>query len=160
MLQQRQKKISLVLGALALSVSVAQASEALFIRSNADRSVKLEAIRRITFNNGNLLLKTSETETETALSSIKKISFGNADPNGILQPGVTDPDIAVYVNSENEVMVKTPLNVLSLTVYDLSGRPLLRTIETNMNIGTLPHGVYLLQIGTTEGIITRKMIKN
>ncbi|MEA4936774.1 MAG: T9SS type A sorting domain-containing protein [Paludibacter sp.] len=160
MLQQRLKKITLALGTFALSVTVAQASEALFIHSVADRSFKLETIRRITFNDGNLLLKTTGAETEIALSFIKKISFGNDDPSGILQPGVADPDIVVYVNSGNEVMVKTPLNVLSLTVYDLSGRSLLRTVETNMNIGTLPHGIYLLKIGTTEGSITRKMIKN
>lgn len=160
MLKQRLKKFSLALGAFALSASVVQASETMIIHGNVDQSHKLETIRCITIKDGSLLLKTSESETELTLSSIKKISFSNDDPNGILQPGATDTDIVVYVNSENEVMVKTPLNVLSLTVYDLSGRSLLRSTETMVNIKSLPDGIFMMQIATTEGSVTKKIIKN
>lgn len=160
MLKQLLKIFTLVVGVFPMSVPVVQASGTLIIHGNEDQSHKLEAIRRISFKDGSFHLKTSESEMELSLSSIKRISFGNDDPNGILLPGAADTEFVAYVNSGGEVIVKTTLEVLSLTVYDLSGRPLLRAAETNINAGILPQGIYLLQIGTAEGNVTKKIIKN
>jgi hypothetical protein len=159
-MRQRWLKIfSVALGTFALAVSVAQASDTLFIHSKVDKSVELGTIRCITFGNGNLLLKTSNSSIEASLIDITKITFSSDKANSNSQLKTTNIDIALYFTPQGDVVVKTPLMVRSINVYDINGRLVLRTADTKVNTGTLAHGVYLLQIGTEKGSVTKKIIK-
>jgi hypothetical protein len=162
MREQRLKLFTLALGIFTLAGSAAQASDILIIHGSSSQNVELGTIRRITFGDGNLLVKTSSSESEVSLSDITKITFGknNDKPNDISQPAAKDLDIVVYAPSRDLVVIETQLSVQMITMYDLNGRILLRTNNTQVNIGSLTQGIYLLKISTPQGTVTKKFIKN
>jgi hypothetical protein len=52
-----------------------------------------------------------------------KITFGGDEPIGI-ENAVTNIDVIVYANAFNEIIVETPLDVLSLIIFDINGKVL------------------------------------
>lgn len=69
-------------------------------------------------------------------------------------------DLKIY-RSGNDFIVESPSRILTVEVYDASGR-LLQSLKSNTKkevIRNLSKGVYILQITTNEGITSRKILK-
>ena len=71
--------------------------------------------------------------------------------------------IVLYPNPVKDILVvRTPLSVeiLSLEVYDLTGKVILNTISNGeINVSGLSKGVYILKMTTSAGTLTRKIVK-
>ena len=131
-----------------------------FFNSDAVQSTRLDDLQRITFSGDDLLLQTQDAnETSFPLNNVRKIAFGELIPNGIAPVATTDLDIRVYLTPQGEVMVETSRTVLSLTLFDITGKKWQTGVKTGMNISNLSSGVYLVQINTAQGCVTKKIIK-
>ena len=94
-----------------------------------------------------LLDKQGNVLATEPLAGIKKITFalsgaqtatGNVEANTIL----------VYPNPTHDVLMIQGIEAQTLRVYDLQGRMLLQQKGTQVGVGHLAEGTYLLQIGT------------
>ena len=129
------------------------------LNNNAVQTTRLNDLRRITFSGNNLvLLMQNANQTSYALNDVRKITFGKASSNGIT-PVAPDLDILVYVTPQGEVVVETPYAVRSLTLFDITGKKWQTSAESRLNINALTSGVYILQINTAQGSVTKKIIK-
>jgi hypothetical protein len=72
-------------------------------------------------------------------------------------------DISVYPNPAKDILnleLPSGLELTSATLYDLTGRDTGVTVSNrSINISSLPSGVYLLNIETSGGSLSRKIIK-
>lgn len=165
---KRIRKLGLSAAALTMSlvsvwaVGENETPEALnvyFYNSDAVQSTLLDDLQRITFSGDDLLLQTQDAnKTSISLDDVRKITFGKTVSSSIA-PVVKDLDIWVYVTPQGEMVVKTLRKVLSLTIFDITGKKCLTGVETDLNISSLSSGIYLLQINTAQGSITKKIIK-
>lgn len=61
---------------------------------------------------------------------------------------------------QNELTISSDVALQSITIVDLMGNKLVRSIENNVNVAQLPAGIYLAYISTSEGkTYTRKFTK-
>src|SRR5690606_34496188 len=69
--------------------------------------------------------------------------------------------IQIYPNPTNAILnIASQSEILQLNLYDLSGKRISVSKNSQMNISTLPKGVYILNILTKDGKkTTRKIIK-
>jgi len=91
---------------------------------------------------------------------IDDISVTKDDPAAISE--ITNVQLSVYPNPTNDVVyVQTETEINSIQLMDLSGK-LIRDNQTNTVLKThdLPNGIYLLTVFTTQGKITRRIVKN
>jgi hypothetical protein len=159
------RQLVLLVMASMMSVAYAQGGvEALNLHLTSDGGVQstlLENFQRITFSGDNLVVRTiSDGDAVYPLANVQKITFGDyvpLVPTDFFNPAAQVLDISVYATPQGDVVVTTPLDVLSLAVYDLSGRQLCTGAQ--INISALPQSVYLLQITTDQGVATKKIIK-
>ena len=75
--------------------------------------------------------------------------------------------LAVYPNPVvNELSVNLPSNVKNaqINIFDVAGRSVIKTevkkSSDNINVSNLAKGVYIVEIKTTNGVVTKKIIKN
>lgn len=75
--------------------------------------------------------------------------------------------LAVYPNPVvNELSVNLPSNVKNaqINIFDVSGRSVINTevkkSSDKINVSNLAKGVYIVEIKTTNGVVTKKIIKN
>ena len=138
---------------------IAHGQNALIINLAGSPSVTfpLSEIQRITFNDGNMLLKTISTTTTYPLNSIASITF--FEKVGITEnPKVID--VNVYVNHYGEIVVNSQYQINQLTVFDLAGRQVALSTQSKINVSFLNTGIYILQVVTEKGIVIKKIMKN
>ena len=161
MQKKKLKTFGLTLIAFALTLSAAQAANALLVHpANGGAAAKfdLNNVQRITFSNGEMLVKPFGSNAAVfVIENISKISFEEMDV-AINRPVIT-PEVIVYISPAGEVVVKSEAGVKSLTLFSTEGRILQKTDSSTMFIGSLTANVYLLQIETTKGIVVKKIIK-
>ncbi|WP_333660538.1 S8 family peptidase [Chishuiella changwenlii] len=75
--------------------------------------------------------------------------------------------LAVYPNPVvNELSVNLPSNVKNaqINIFDVAGRSVIKTevkkSSDKINVSNLAKGVYIVEIKTTNGVVTKKIIKN
>lgn len=98
-------------------------------------------------NDLQLLDKAGHVLATEPLANIKKITFsvsGSMTSVEDLQPS----NIVVYPNPTQDVLMIQGIEAQALRVYDLQGRMLLQAEGTQVGVGQLTEGTYLLQIGT------------
>ncbi|MDR2235954.1 MAG: DUF5074 domain-containing protein [Chryseobacterium sp.] len=101
----------------------------------------------ISFNsNGKLVEKTLTVNSSTsslATAEVKKLEF------------------SIYPNPVSDILnIKTPEKVLNVSVYDLSGRQMNVSFHNGqMNVSTLPNGIYVLRAVTDKAVYQQKLIK-
>ena len=84
---------------------------------------------------------------------------------GASEPGATGPagGITLYPNPATSFITLRGAEVFTVAVYDISGRRILQTGSITgsqqLDISTLPNGIYILEAGTKEGLIKKKFIK-
>lgn len=68
--------------------------------------------------------------------------------------------ISIYPNPATaEINIQSSLDIQAVRILDLQGKELLQTNEKKLFISNLSAGVYLIEINTTKGIGTKKIIK-
>jgi hypothetical protein len=161
---------------LLLSMPAVYAGQALKVHESGisqPHDYPLEEIRRITFADGKLLvLTTDETgiPQEHTLQEIRKITFGehvrtigDGEETALSENGADEQAVVAYITPAGELVVTSEAEMLSLTLYDMSGK-MLTHVSPNGTAATLslseaPAGVYLLQIITQQGATVKKIIK-
>ena len=109
--------------------------------------------------------------TAVPLSAHKSNDFGSgridalAAVNAVGDDGVEEidkEDITVDPNPVNDiVMIETHgrTSLQNVIIYDVNGRKVLSTSESQIDISNLPSGVYLMKIESSDGIFYKKIIK-
>ena len=129
------------------------------LTDNNSITVGLSQIQKITFDSDNLLLKTiTGTESSYMLDNITSITF--LTEVGIKQFTEETIDVHVFVNGSGEIVVETPLQISKLTVFDLTGRQVAASTQSKLNVTFLTAGIYILQVTTDNGIVSKKFIRN
>jgi hypothetical protein len=142
------KKI-LLFFALVCSLQVMALDLVVEHRSGAELQQDISLIGKWVFVGEDLQLldKQGNVLATEPLAGIKKITFalsgaqtatGNVEANTIL----------VYPNPTHDVLMIQGIEAQTLRVYDLQGRMLLQQEGTQVGVGHLAEGTYLLQIGT------------
>ena len=157
------RKVKFVITILAIIFSIAtlkgQDNMVINLVGSSNVTIAIDDIQRITFDKGNMLLKTvNGAENTYLLDDITSITFLD-DPSAI-QDTPKNIELNVYVNAYGEIVVESPYRINRLTVFDLSGKQLTTSAQSNLNVSFLSTGMYLLRVETTEGTVTKKFIKN
>lgn len=140
------------------AIAYGQNSMVINLTDNNSISTPFSNIQRITFDSDNLLLRTTNGSTNNYLfNNIASITF--IDKVGIAQFSETI-DVNVFINSFNEITVESPHQIIKLTVFDIIGREVATTTQSKLNVNFLNTGVYILQVTTSNGLVSKKFIKN
>ena len=107
------------------------------------------------------------TGATTLLGTSNDAEYGLFALQGDPNLSITDTDLSqinVYPNPASEIIyVEMPstLSVVNITVHDIMGRNMIMDEINNnqLNIQHLSEGVYILQILTSQGLFTKKIIK-
>ena len=155
---------------LLLSINTAHSQSHLTMHKvdgSAAEGVKLDNIERLSFSGGNLSVKTSDGNSAVyALDNVAKLRFENVIPTDVNNSTSNRIDVVVYANQAGEVVVESPVAIQSLALLGVDGK-MLRIVETRhatslqttLNVSSLPTGVYLIRIETLQGTVVKKMIK-
>lgn len=98
-------------------------------------------------NDLQLLDKAGHVLATEPLANIKKITFSVSGSMTSVED-VQPSNIVVYPNPTQDVLMIQGIEAQALRVYDLQGRMLLQAEGTQVGVGQLTEGTYLLQIGT------------
>ena len=97
-------------------------------------------------NDLQLLDKAGNVLATEPLANIKKITFAISGAQTAVED-VPSSNIVVYPNPTQDVLMIQGIEAQALRVYDLQGRMLLQAEGTQVGVGQLTEGTYLLQIG-------------
>jgi hypothetical protein len=168
MSKNRLKTIGLTTIALVMSLSSVQAVEALLVHPANGSSAAvfaLDNVQCVTFVGNNLSVKPFGSEAVVyALDDIAKVTLGDVTITDVSNPPApNNVDVVVYLTSSGEIVIESPVTIQSLALLNIDGK-ILRTVpasslQTTVNVSALPTSVYLLQIKTQQGIVTKKIIK-
>jgi len=134
----------------------------------APKNFALDKIQRITFSGNNLNVRLFDnTTTAYSLDGIAKLRFGGLNTsNSIVVP--EPADVTVYFRSPGEITVKSPSAIRRLAVYAIDGRLMhsaaidmanASVLQTAVDVSAFPRGVYIVQIETQQGTVSKKIIK-
>lgn len=57
------------------------------------------------------------------------------------------------------IIIPSPMQLTELTLYDLEGKELIKSIDNQINTHHLKSGLYLLRIVTSDGVVNKRIIK-
>jgi len=155
---------------LLLSISTAHSQNFLIVHKadgTAAKGIALNDVQRLSFSDGNLFVKTSDGNSAVyALDNLARLRFEDVLPTDVNDPLTNRIDVVVYANQAGEVVIESPVAIQSLALLGVDGK-MLRTVETRhatslqttLNVSSLPTGVYLIRIETLQGTVVKKMIK-
>jgi len=154
-------KYMLAMLCMAIAVLNVAAQNALFVYpadGGSKQSFLLDDIQKVTFSGNDMVLKTGEGDKTFALTTVGKITFGDATGIPAL-PGT--PEINLYPNpAVDHIRIDSPVEITSWTLFDLSGKTLKRSAsDLQIPVMDLPAGFYFLKIDTVDGSVTKKIIK-
>jgi hypothetical protein len=66
--------------------------------------------------------------------------------------------IKVYPNPVSEKVFLEIKNKAEITLFDVYGREILKTQQKELNVSDLPDGIYFLQLQTSDGMLTKKVV--
>jgi len=151
---------------LLLSINTAHTTDTLLVhlQNGTTQSVPFEDIQNLSFTDGDLSVKIFGGNTIFhSLNNIEKITFCIDDIITDVeetQYATSLPNIVIYYALSGEIVVESPIDIQSLTLFNLDGKVLHKTISTTIFVSSLPAGVYFLKIETMQGSIVKKIIKN
>jgi len=96
--------------------------------------------------------------------------FQRLDPTGVILSTIqisseTVPQVSVYPNPSSDLFIVKAVNLQEIIVINQNGKKVKvkhgvdHTEGTILDLSDLAKGVYFLQIKTTEGMVTRKVVK-
>lgn len=120
--------------------------------SGQQTSVPLDNVKKITFDNGNLLLSTNGSDDfELPLDDIMKIFFKEGDAG--VDRIVTDANLKLVRNSRNSIGVTGLETAADARIVNTAGSIVMIQRQWNgsdIDISALPSGVYVLVVGTNN----------
>lgn len=120
--------------------------------SGGQTSVPLDNVRKITFDNGNLLLSTNGSDDfELPLDDIMKIFFKEGDAG--VDRIVTDANLKLVRNSRNSIGVTGLETAADARIVNTAGSIVMIQRQwsgSDINISALPSGVYVLVVGNNN----------
>ena len=145
--------------AMLFSFAIAMGQNQLVINLTGSPSVTIpfSNIQIITFDADNMLLKTNNGINSYMLENIASITF--LDGVGIEEVKEVI-EVNIYINSYGEIVVESPHQINQLTVFDITGKQVALSTQSKMNVNYLNTGIYILQVVTNKGIVSKKFIKN
>jgi len=152
-------KKNLTFLAMLFSFAIVQGQNMLVINLNGNPSEKIpfSNIQKITFDADNMLLKTAYGTNRYLLDNIASITFLN-------ETGIKDftekIEVNIFINASGEIVVESPHQINQLVVFDLTGRQVALSTQNKMNVNHLNTEIYILQVVTEKGIVSKKFIKN
>jgi len=131
-----------------------------YIDSNTSENIEITGSMEIDPGNYYFSMYYGGDNTSFTPSSYKKLSFTLSEAETVIDNNKTS-DFIIYPNPiRDELNIKTSETVIQAQVLDLSGRIMLRFLNTNtLYVNELRPGVYMLRIETENGIKTEKFIK-
>jgi len=120
-------------------------------------TVPFNEIQKITFDADHLLLKTTSGLNSYPFDNIASITFLEEIRIKEIKEVL---DVNVYVNSYGEIVVDSPLKINQLAVFDLIGKEVAISSQNKMNVNALSAGLYILQVATEQGLVSKKFVKN
>jgi hypothetical protein len=74
------------------------------------------------------------------------------------------PTTVVYPNPSSDqinIIIPNTLEINSMTVYDISGKQMdVPSTANTIDVSNLPNGLYILNVISAQGLVSRKLIKN
>jgi hypothetical protein len=67
-------------------------------------------------------------------------------------------EVTVWVDANRNVQIQTTDELELVTIFDLSGRILLSSSKTGINLSAIPAGILLVRIRTDQGTVTKKIL--
>lgn len=120
--------------------------------SGQQTSVPLDNVKKITFDNGNLLLSTNGSDDfELPLDNIMKIFFKEGDAG--VDRIVTDANLKLVRNSRNSIGVTGLETAADARIVNTAGSIVMMQRQWNgsdLDISVLPSGVYVLVVGNNN----------
>lgn len=120
--------------------------------SGGQTSVPLDNVRKITFDNGNMVLSTNGNENfELPLDDIMKILFDEDGSN--VDRIVTDANLKLVRNSRNSIGVTGLETAADARIVNTAGSIVMIQRQwsgSDINISALPSGVYVLVVGNNN----------
>ena len=107
----------------------------------------IAVIGKLVFLERNIVLldKNGDVLAEESVRGIRKIVFATS---GAATDHIQDTNIVVYPNPTHDMLLIKGIEEQTLRVYDMHGHLLKITNGTQVSVGELMTGTYLLQIGT------------
>ena len=161
MIEMKRKQLLAFLVIL-FSFTIAYGQKTLVINLNDDApiSVPFSTIQKLTFNGDEMMLTTQTgAKINYLLDKIAYITFLNGEESGI-QKVKAIIDVNVFMNNVDEIVAESPYKINQLTVFDITGKKVAVSSKSNMNVSSLNKGVYILQVATDKGLVSKKFIKN
>ena len=159
----KKKKILLSFLVILFSITTSKGQNKMVIHlvGSNNVTVAMKDIRRIEFQDNNMLLKTiSGTENSYPLDDISLITF-ETKPSVICEmPNAENIEVHFYLNSNGEIIVETQAEIRMLTVFDLTGKVMTSARQNSISVASLSMGTYLLKVETNKGTVTKKFVKN
>lgn len=120
--------------------------------SGGQTSVPLDNVRKITFDNGNMVLSTNGNEDfELPLDDIMKILFDEDGSN--VDRIVADTNLQLVRNSRNTIGITGLETTADAHIVNTAGSIVMMQRQWNgsdLDISALPSGVYVLVVGTNN----------
>jgi len=156
------KKLKVIITLLAITLSVAtlkgQDNMVINLVDHSAVATAISDIQRITFGSDDMMLKTKDGIVKSyPLDNIATITF--LDGTGI-EHFTETIDVTVFVNASGDIVVEAPCPINKLTVFDLAGKQVAISAQSPLNVNFLNTGVYILQVATDKGTVSKKFIKN
>lgn len=127
-------------------------------------SYLIGTIDKLTFPGENMLITFKSTpSTNYLISEIQYCDFKyNPDWDPNFNPTYT---IKVFPNpTQDEISIKSAIPIYEVILYNVLGQKLAQVLaspdKTVLSLGNYPAGFYMLQIMTSAGIMSEKIIKN
>ena len=161
------KSLKFIFFAIALSMFITDgiAADTLYVylaNDNPVQSIPLNNVRRLTFDEDNMLLKAANgDEISYPLATVGKITFKEDAAVTGISVSQNEVEIKLYPNPFTDyIIIDSPVDITSWTLFDLNGKILKHSVATlQIQVSNLPAGIYFLKIDSANGIITRKIIK-
>ena len=116
--------------------------------SGAQLAQGIAAIGKWVFVGADLQLidKSGTILASEPIANIRKITFVEGSTTAV--EDIKKADILIYPNPAQDILIINGIDAQKLRVYDMSGQVVLHEYGTEVHVGNLVDGTYLLQIGT------------
>ena len=84
---------------------------------------------------------------QESIKNIRKITLINSGDLSATE-NITTPNIVIYPNPAQDILLVKGVELQTLRVFDLQGRLLKTTDDAQVTVSDLASGTYLLQLGT------------
>ena len=103
---------------------------------------------------------TTQTQTPASVPSFSAITIKWTPSVGTAVEDVNLSDLyQVYPNPTSTSIFVKGLDIQEIEIFNLAGTSVLKTTLHNVNLDTLPKGVYMIKINSETGTVMKKLIK-